>query len=209
MGRNLKKALLASMFILLSMSIEITVYASKPRSYSLVVSGIPGTRNDEKNMVDVLQKNQLYSENVVYTFEYNTDAKWGLDGTTKIAYNNAIDTAYAKCTTNDVAYFFHSGHGSELGEDTNGLGIVLRLQGLSFYKYYDLLNKLSDVKCKHMVIFLQACKSGAVYDAYRKLPENKQKKISLFWSSGAKEYSWGNLESNASVYCEAANCQRS
>ena len=105
------------------------------------------------------------------------------------SYQKAIDTAYRNCTKNDTAFFFHSGHGME--GLTKGMGILLKNSKkigndsipLSWYGYKELLNKLGSVNCKHMVVIIHACESGAVQQAYNKLSADKKNKISLFWSS--------------------------
>lgn len=189
---------------ILCFSLSKTSYATtnKRKSFSLVVSGAGVGNGDKDEMVKILQKNKLYSDNSVWQFTYDTEAGGISAGTTKAAYNKAIDTAYKGCTINDTAYFFHSGHGME--GLNKGWGIMLKTAygelPFSWYKYDDLLEKLSNVPCKHMVIIIHACESGAVKEAYDKLPQNKKNKISLFWSSGANQLSYKNDALNVSVY---------
>lgn len=176
--------------------------ANKPKSFSLVVSGAGLLNGDKDEMVKILKKNKLYSDNSIWTYTYDTEADGIAAGTTKAEYNKAIDTAYRGCTVNDTAYFFHSGHGME--GFNKGWGIMLKSAygGLPFswYKYDDLLEKLSGVNCKHMVIIIHACESGAVKEAYNKLPQRKKNKISLFWSSEANQLSYKNSAFAVSVY---------
>lgn len=180
--------------------------ASRPKSYSLVVSGAGFGQGDGNAMEQVLEKNKMFSQNIVYRFTYDTEANThGIRGTNRIVYSKAIDQAYSKCTSRDTAFFFHSGHGME--GFTKGLGIVLSTTKIgevsTWYPYKDLLNKLSKVPCKHMVIIIQACESGAVEKAYYKLPESKRKKISVFWSSAANQLGYA-YTTGISVYGKTA-----
>ena len=171
-----------------------TVFAAKSNSYSLVVSGAGLWNGDKDEMVKILQANKLFSKNSVYTFTYDTDT----GGTRKMSYQNAIDTAYSECTINDTAFFFHSGHGME--GFTKGMGLLLKNVPPTWYGYEDLLNKLGNVRCKHMVVIIHACESGAVKRVYDKLPESKRNKISLFWSSKENQPSYKNEGISLSVY---------
>ncbi len=191
------------MIFVLCFSICTNVYAAekKSKSYSLVVSGAGIGNGDKDEMEKILQNNKLYCDNSVWTFTYDTEAKGLAAGTTKKNYNKAIDTAYEGCTINDTAYFFHSGHGME--GFTKGWGLVLKNafgNPTSWYGYDDLLKKLSNITCKHMVIIIQSCESGAVKKAYNKLPLRKKNKISLFWSSGANQKSYKKESVNVSIY---------
>ena len=67
----------------------------------------------------------------------------------------------------------------------------------------ELLNKLGSVNCKHMVVIIHACESGAVQQAYNKLSADKKNKISLFWSSKKNEPSYKNESLPYSVYGQA------
>ena len=201
---NSIKYMVMGIFLIMTliMATQTTVLAAKNRSYSLVVSGAGTWNGDKDGMVSILQKNMLFTENSIYTFCYDTDT----GGTRKDSYQKAIDTAYRNCTKNDTAFFFHSGHGME--GLTNGMGILLKNSKkigndnipLSWYGYKDLLNKLGSVNCKHMVVIIHACESGAVQQAYNKLSIDKKNKISLFWSSKKNEPSYKNNKSLYSVY---------
>lgn len=189
---------------ILCLSLSKTSYAAtnKCKSFSLVVSGAGVGNGDKDEMIKIFQKNKLYSDNSVWQFTYDTEAGDISAGTTKASYNRAIDTAYKKCTANDTAYFFHSGHGME--GLNKGWGIMLKTayggSPFSWYKYDDLLEKLSSVSCKHMVVIIHACESGAVKEAYDKLSQSKKNKISLFWSSGVNEPSRKSDAFHVSVY---------
>lgn len=159
-----------------------------------MVSGSGLWNGDKDEMVKILQANKLFAKNSVYTFTYDTDT----GGTRKMSYQNAIDTAYSECTINDTAFFFHSGHGME--GFTKGMGLLLKNVPPTWYGYEDLLNKLGNVRCKHMVVIIHACESGAVKRAYDKLPESKRNKISLFWSSKENQPSYKNEGISLSVY---------
>lgn len=176
--------------------------SNKSKSFSLIVSGAGVGNGDKDEMEKILKKNKLFSDNSIWTYTYDTEAAGIAAGTTKAEYNKAIDTAYKGCTINDTAYFFHSGHGME--GINKGWGIMLKTayggMPFSWYKYDDLLEKLSSVSCKHMVVIIHACESGAVKEAYDKLPQSKKNKISLFWSSGANQLSYKNSAYNVSVY---------
>ena len=94
---------------------------------------------------------------------------------------------------NDTAFFFHSGHGME--GLTKGMGILLKNSKkigndsipLSWYGYKELLNKLGSVNCKHMVVIIHACESGAVQQAYNKLRQTRR--IRFLYSGHRKRMS--------------------
>lgn len=205
-NNSIKYMIMGVVFIMtLIVLTQTTVLAAKSKSYSLVVSGAGTWNGDKDGMVKILQKNTLFLENSVYTFCYDTDT----GGTRKDSYQKAIDTAYRNCTKNDTAFFFHSGHGME--GLTKGMGILLKNSKkigndsipLSWYGYKELLNKLGSVNCKHMVVIIHACESGAVQQAYNKLSADKKNKISLFWSSKKNEPSYKNESLPYSVYGQA------
>jgi len=176
--------------ISLAMCILITNQTFAGKSYSLLVSSLPETSGDQKYMAQILRKNALFSSNSVCTFTYDTTTKLGLGGTTVTSYKNAIRTAYKGSTKNDVCFFFHSGHGSSFGDKTPGLGLSLKWAGLQHYNYNTLLIDLAGVNCKHMIVFINACHSGAVADAWKRLGSTQKKKISVFWSSGSNADSY-------------------
>lgn len=200
----MKKRILYSLFLVficLLCNYTKVHAASESKMYSLLISGTKIADRDVVEMEKILNKNRLYSDTSIYKYNYDVDNGFSA-GTTRSAYDAAIDTAFKDCAENDTAFFFHSGHGKEgFGK---GWGLMLKNAfgtiPFSWYEYDDLLDKLTKIKCKHMIIMIHSCESGAILEAYNQLSVQQKKKISLFWSSGPNEPSYKANSQAVSVY---------
>ena len=180
---------LAAFFFFL-VFVKSNVYADSGKTYVYLVGGRgQSSQYDVNKMRKVLTNNRISEFPGLKTFQeyvFNADNKD--EAGTKKAFESGFSTAFKQSTNNDLAFFVYSGHGME-DQDGNGLGLAFGNN--NYYKYKDLANKLSKVKCKRMVIIINACAAGAFYNlGYQSLSKSFQNKSVVFLSSASNQSSY-------------------
>lgn len=167
-------------FIILILGFSKPVFAKTGRTYTFCVGGTGTTsKYDIKRVKKVLTDNKelTFSKSKKYTeyiYNSNKEKSYG----TKTEFNKNFAKAYEKISKDDLAVFMYSGDGKM---NSKGKGVGLFLGGGKYYSYKELGKKLSSVKCKKMLIIINACGAEEFYkSAYGQFSSSLKKKTVMF-----------------------------
>ena len=171
------------------------IFAENGNTYAFLCSGseidpVP-MQNDIDGMATVLKKNKISGN--VYVNVYYTTSK-----SKKTDLNKAMSKIYNNCTTNDIAFFYYTGHGS-----SNGKG--LHINEDTNYTCKSLMQDLNKIHAKKIIVMLDACYSGTFYNyGLNKLKVEDRKKFILFLASNSDETS-DFVHKNGKYYSRYSN----
>ena len=137
-------------------------YASQ--SVALLVNGLKNSRagqNGIKCMEKVIGYNEEWENcNINY---YSYDGENPLNDTTEEKLTKAIKNTFSNCTEK-TAIFYYVGHGTFSVNDGDGFQLHGKKEKRDIkvgkYKYRTLLQVLSNITCKKLIIILDCCGSG-------------------------------------------------
>lgn len=159
------------------------------KSYSLLVSSMPRSKDSVSIMKDILNRNTIRPRKSIITKYYDGEAVVGTGskrGISQGTWDSWVKKAYAGSRSNDVCYYYYDGHSGKykqgyLLHKNSAKEIEDKKQNHSFCSYEHLLNTLAKYTKGQVIIILDTCYAGEVINTLNTLiSQNKFKDKNRF-----------------------------